>query len=132
MSEYIVMKLDVGEKPDITSTLESMNIPYEVHDTAVNLKGYYNNETAEIVVRSDKVEGCSHDVGFKFNAESQKYEMVVYDYDKRSNLVRAFSQASSLRQIQKIADRHMRSCEIIEGELSNGSSKTRTIKLKIS
>lgn len=138
MSEYITMKLDIESKEDIIAALEKLGFEVgkqiEIHDEPVHLQGYQGDarvDVAEIVVRRQYVGSASNDLGFKWNEEEKKWDMIVSDFDRGSSLTGTFQQMVNLVMIERLADESMRSCEIIEGELPNALKQSRTIKLRI-
>jgi hypothetical protein len=136
MSEYLTMKLDIEDKEDIVAALEKIGIPFETHDTAVNLHGYQGDtrkQTAEIVIRRQHIGGASNDLGFKWNGETKKWEMIVSDYDNHSPLVKTFEQVVTVVMLQRACEDSMRTCEIVSGSIPTNIKSTtqQPIRLRI-
>ena len=136
MSEYLTMTLDIESKDDITAALDRIGIPYEVHDTAVKLQGYMGDtrkQTAEVVVRRQHIGGSSNDLGFKWNEETKRWDMIVSDFDNHSSLVKTFQQVVTIGMLERVSDQSMRTCEIVSGNIPTNlkSTNQQPIRLRI-
>jgi hypothetical protein len=80
---------DIVDKESLLEALKLLDLNAEIHENPINLKGYrgdVRNEKAHIVIDKQQVNkftGASNDIGFIWNEESKKYDMICSEYDKR-------------------------------------------------
>ena len=92
MSAYKTIQCDIVDTDILLEALELLNLSATKHDTAQPLRGYKNDireETAEIIISKEKINfytGASNDIGFKWNSTTNKYDMIVSEYDKKFNM----------------------------------------------
>lgn len=92
MSAYKTIQCDIVDTDILLEALELLNLSASKHDTAQPLRGYRNDireESAEIIISKEKINfytGASNDIGFKWNSTTNKYDMIVSEYDKKFNM----------------------------------------------
>ena len=92
MSAYKTIQCDIVDTDILLEALELLNLSATKHDTAQPLRGYKNDireESAEIIISKEKINfytGASNDIGFKWNSTTNKYDMIVSEYDKKFNM----------------------------------------------
>ncbi len=92
MSAYKTIQCDIVDTDILLEALELLNLSATKHDTAQPLRGYRNDireESAEIIISKEKINfytGASNDIGFKWNSTTNKYDMIVSEYDKKFNM----------------------------------------------
>ena len=139
MSEYVKMELDISCKEDIIAALEKMkkmangNFDYQVHDTAVHLQGYEGSQrpqVAEIIVPNKYVGGSANDLGFKYNEETKKWDMIISEFDRRGNLIGTFKQLCNLSMMERVAKKKMMKVELVSQPLTALKQKQK-IKIRV-
>lgn len=90
MSAYKKIECDFVDKDILLKALSLLGFEASMHDEPVNLTDYMGkqrSEKATIVVGRDQINsmftGASNDIGFIWNEESKKYDMICSEYDKR-------------------------------------------------
>jgi hypothetical protein len=90
MSAYKKIECDFVDKDILLKALSLLGFEASMHDEPVNLTDYMGKqrpEKATIVVGRDQINsmftGASNDIGFIWNEESKKYDMICSEYDKR-------------------------------------------------
>jgi hypothetical protein len=92
MSAYKTIQCDIVDSNILLEALELLNLSATKHDIAKPLRGYRNDvrsESAEIIIDKEKINfytGSSNDIGFKWNTSTNKYDMIISDYDKKFNM----------------------------------------------
>ena len=87
MSAYKKIKCNLVDKESLLKALEVLGFQADVYENAINLKGYKNDtrkEVANIIVTKEQLNfftGASNDLGFLWNEEENKYEMICSEYD---------------------------------------------------
>jgi len=87
MSAYKKIKCNLVDKESLLKALQALGFQADVYDNAINLKGYKNDtrkEVANIIVTKEQLNsftGASNDLGFLWNEEENKYEMICSEYD---------------------------------------------------
>lgn len=87
MSAYKKIKCNLVDKESLLKALELLGFQADVYENAINLKGYKNDtrkEVANIIVTKEQLNsftGASNDLGFLWNEEENKYEMICSEYD---------------------------------------------------
>mgnify|MGYP000214852019 CR=1 FL=1 len=90
MSAYKKIECDFVDKDILLKALSLLGFEAANHDEPVHLTDYMGKqrpEKATIVVGRDQINsmftGASNDIGFIWNEESKKYDMICSEYDKR-------------------------------------------------
>lgn len=89
MSAYKSLECDIVDKDILLKALSLLGFKCLVYDEAKNLTGYQNDvrtEKAEIIIPKEQINsftGASNDIGFLWNEEKNKYDMIISDYDKK-------------------------------------------------
>ena len=89
MSAYKSLECDIVDKDILLKALSLLGFECLVYDEAKNLTGYQNDvraEKAEIIIPKEQINsftGASNDIGFLWNEEKNKYDMIISDYDKK-------------------------------------------------
>lgn len=90
MSAYKKIECDFVDKDILLKALSLLGFEAVIHDAPVHLTDYMGKqrpEKATIVVSRDQINslftGASNDIGFIWNEESKKYDMICSEYDKR-------------------------------------------------
>jgi hypothetical protein len=87
MSAYKKIKCNLVDKKSLLKALEVLGFQADEYENAINLKGYRNDkreEVANIIVTKEQLNsftGVSNDLGFLWNEEESKYEMICSEYD---------------------------------------------------
>ena len=87
MSAYKKIKCNLVNKESLLKALEVLGFQADVYENPINLKGYRNDkreEVANIIVTKEQLNsftGVSNDLGFLWNEEENKYEMICSEYD---------------------------------------------------
>jgi hypothetical protein len=87
MSAYKKIKCNLVNKDSLLKALEVLGFQPDVYEVPFNLKGYRNDtrkEVANIIVTKEQLNsftGASNDLGFLWNEEENKYEMICSEYD---------------------------------------------------
>ncbi len=88
MSAYKCLKCSIVDKNTLVKALNILGLKHNVHDTPQKLEGFggdQRSQSAEIVVKRSELNevftGASNDLGFRWNPNSNEYEMIVSDYD---------------------------------------------------
>jgi hypothetical protein len=87
MSAYKKITCNLTDKNSLLKALEVLGFQADVYENAINLKGYKNDtrkEVANIIVTKEQLNsftGASNDLGFLWNEEENKYEMICSEYD---------------------------------------------------
>ena len=88
MSAYKKIECEIVDKNSLLNALSSLGfkpICYTEPEQITGIKGDKRNEKANIIIPKDQVNhftGASNDIGFLWDAENKKYEMIVSDYDQ--------------------------------------------------
>jgi hypothetical protein len=88
MSAYKKIECEIVDKNSLLSALSSLGfkpICYTEPEQLTGYKGDKRNDKANIIIPKDQVNhftGASNDIGFLWDAENKKYEMIVSDYDQ--------------------------------------------------
>jgi len=88
MSAYCIVEFDIVDKSTLLSALEELNLKPQLYEIPKKLTGYENREreqTAEIIVSKTQLNkqftGASNDLGFSWNKDTKKYDILVSSYD---------------------------------------------------
>ena len=88
MSAYKKIECEIVDKKFLLDALESLGFEPICYTEPVNLTGYKGDtrdEKANIIIPKEQVNhftGASNDIGFLWDAENKKYEMIVSEYDQ--------------------------------------------------
>ena len=89
MSAYKKIKCNLVDKESLLKALEVLGFQADVYENAINLKGYKNDTrkgVSKIIVTKEELNsftGASNDLGFLWNEEENKYEMICSEYDTK-------------------------------------------------
>ena len=89
MSAYKKITCNLTDKHSLIKALEVLGFEVETFETPAHLLGYRNDvrpEVANIIVRKEQINsftGASNDLGFLWNEENNKYEMICSEYDTK-------------------------------------------------
>ena len=100
MSAYKKIKCNIVDKDTLIKALKTIGFDPLIHEAPQNLRGYRNDirkDLAEIVVPKEQINslftGASNDLGFLWNEEEAKYEIICSNYDSRFNIDQRIVQA---------------------------------------
>lgn len=88
MSAYKKVECEIVDKKSLLDALESLGFAPTCFTEAENLTGYKGDkrdDKANIIIAKEQINhftGASNDIGFLWDAENQKYEMIVSEYDQ--------------------------------------------------
>jgi len=100
MSAYKKIKCNIVDKDTLVKALKTIGFEPSIHETPQNLRGYRNDirkDLAEIIVPKEQINslftGASNDLGFLWNEEETKYEIICSEYDSKFNIDQRVVQA---------------------------------------
>ncbi len=88
MSAYKTLECDIVNKDVLLEALSLLNFSPLDNEEPQHLTGYRGDqrkEKAHIIIPKEQINfftGASNDIGFLWNPTTEKYEMIVSDYDK--------------------------------------------------
>lgn len=88
MSKYHVIESTITDKALLEQVLRELGIPFETHATPQPLYGYQGDqrtEKAHIIIRRRNVGAAANDVGFVWDAQAKRYNMIVSSYDQSAH-----------------------------------------------
>jgi hypothetical protein len=112
MSAYKTIECDIVNKEILLSALSLLNFSPNIHEEPQHLygfKGDQRKEKAEIIIPREQINfftGASNDIGFVWNEKSEKYEMIVSDYDKARKMHDRIIQAYVKEAIEKALEKN--------------------------
>lgn len=121
MSEYMVCDTQLEDWDVILEALGDLGITedmIEQHKDPVELKGFYGNKKASIVVRAWNA-GSIRDIGFE-RSENGHYKALVYDMDRsglaekirNGRLRQCYAKRKSIKTVRQVYRRSkIKSCE---------------------
>lgn len=124
MSHYTTVRLKFTDKQALISSLEALEYKPVVLDQPEHLYGYQGDirpETAEIIVPRHQISSGSNDLGFKFNPQTNAWDMIISNFD--IGLTRG---AIRIREeyVRQIINRQARAVGLVVHEVSeNGKLK---------
>ena len=89
MSAYKTVECDIVDLDCLLEALQLLGLKPEQHDTPQQLRGYkndYRQEKATIIIPKEQINfftGASNDIGFVWNKNLEKFDMIISDYDKK-------------------------------------------------
>ena len=89
MSAYKKIDCDIVELDYLIKAFKLLGFDAEIHAEPKNLRGFKNDlrfEKASIIIPKEQINfftGASNDIGFNWNESSQKYDMIISEYDKK-------------------------------------------------
>lgn len=89
MSAYKTVECDIVDLDCLIEALKLLGLDAKQYDMPKNLQGYQNDtrdEKATIIIPKEKVNfftGASNDIGFIWNEEKEKFDMLISNYDKK-------------------------------------------------
>jgi len=109
MSAYKRIECEFKDRETLIEALDFLDLEYQQFDSPENLKGWKNdtrNEKANIIVSKESLNknltGASNDLGFLWNEEEQKFEMICSQYDQSRNVDKKIIQSYSKAAIEKV------------------------------
>ena len=112
MSAYKTIECDIVNKEILLSALSLLNFVPNIHEEPQHLYGFKGDkreEKAEIIIPKEQINfftGLSNDIGFIWNPDTEKYEMVVSDYDKARKMHDRIIQAYVKEAIEKALEKN--------------------------
>lgn len=112
MSAYKTIECDIVNKEILLSALSLLNFVPNVYEEPQNLYGFKGDkreEKAEIIIPKEQINfftGLSNDIGFIWNPDTEKYEMIVSDYDKARKMHDRIIQAYVKEAIEKALEKN--------------------------
>ena len=88
MSAYKKIECEIVDKKFLLDALESLGFTPTCYTEPENLTGYKGDkrdDKAHIIISKEQINyftGASNDIGFLWDAENQKYEIIVSEYDQ--------------------------------------------------
>lgn len=92
MSAYKTIECDIVDSDILLEALKILNLFANKFEEPQSLRGYKDDirqEKAEIIIPKEKINdftGASNDIGFKWNFEAKKYDMIISDYDRAMHM----------------------------------------------
>lgn len=92
MSAYKTIECDIVDSDILLEALKILNLSANKFEEPQSLRGYRDDlrqEKAEIIIPKEKINdytGASNDIGFKWNSEAKKYDMIISDYDRAMHM----------------------------------------------
>lgn len=89
MSAYKTVECDIVDLECLLDALKLLGFNINQYEKPENLKGYQNDirdEKATIIIPKEQINfftGASNDIGFIWNQETEKFDMIISDYDKK-------------------------------------------------
>jgi hypothetical protein len=109
MSAYKRIECEFVDKDTLLEALDFLDLNYEVHEDPIQLKGWKNDlrdEKANIIVRKESLNkfltGASNDLGFLWNEEDKRYEMICSQYDSSKNVDKKVIQSYAKTALEKV------------------------------
>ena len=100
MSAYKKIKCNIVDKDTLVKALKIIGFEPLMHDLPQHLRGYRNDirkDLANIIVPKEQINslftGSSNDLGFLWNEEEAKYEIICSEYDSKFNIDQRIVQA---------------------------------------
>jgi hypothetical protein len=112
MSAYKTIECDIVDKDILLAALSLLNFKPTIHEEPQHLTGYRGDqrkEIAEIIIPKEQINfftGASNDIGFLWNPDTEKYEMIVSDYDKARKMHDRIIQAYVKEAIEKALEKN--------------------------
>ena len=107
MSAYKTLQCNIVDLNCLIEALKLLGLTAEIYDNPQYLYGYQNDkrdEKANIIVdrkQLNKLTGASNDIGFKWNYETQKYDLIISEYDTKFKMDLRIIQAYTKVVIEK-------------------------------
>lgn len=92
MSHFSKVKTLLRDRECLVAALTELKLPPQVYDKPQHLRGFYGEQdqfSAEIIV-AGKIINARADFGFKWNQESQVYEVIQDSYETERRLGKDF------------------------------------------
>lgn len=89
MSAYKKIECDIVELEYLLKAFKLLGFDAEIHEDPKKLRGFKNDlrdEKATIIIPKEQINfftGASNDIGFIWNESSEKYDMIISEYDKK-------------------------------------------------
>ena len=109
MSAYKRIECEFKDKETLLEALDFLELDYKEYESPESLKGWKNDvrkEKAHIIVSKESLNknltGASNDVGFLWNEEDQRFEMICSQYDQSRNVDKKIIQSYAKSAIEKV------------------------------
>jgi hypothetical protein len=109
MSAYKRIECEFKDKESLLEALDFLDLDYKEYESPENLKGWKNDvrkEKAHIIIPKESLNknltGASNDVGFLWNEEEQRFEMICSQYDQSKNVDKKIIQSYAKSAIEKV------------------------------
>ena len=109
MSAYKKIECEFKDRETLLEALDFLELDYRQCDIPENLKGWKNdirNEKAHIIVPKETLNkfltGASNDLGFLWNEEEQRFEMICSQYDQSKNVDKKIIQSYAKTALEKV------------------------------
>lgn len=107
MSAYKTLECNIVDLDCLLEAVKLLGLEATIHDIPQFLYGYQNDkreEKANIIIdrkQLNKLTGASNDIGFKWNSETEKYDMIISAYDSKLKMDLRIIQAYTKVVIEK-------------------------------
>lgn len=107
MSAFKTLECNIVDLNCLLEALKLLGLEPEIYENPQYLFGYRNDqreEKANIIIGRNKINkytGASNDIGFKWNEDTKKYDMIVSEYDKKLKMDLRIIQAYTKVVIEK-------------------------------
>lgn len=109
MSAYKRIECEFKDKETLLEALDFLDLDYKEFQSPENLKGWKNdvrNEKAHIIIPKESLNktltGASNDVGFLWNEEEKRFEMICSQYDQSKNVDKKIIQSYAKSALEKV------------------------------
>jgi len=109
MSAYKRIECEFKDKETLLEALDFLGLEYRVCDSPENLKGWKNDirgEKADIIVLKESlnktITGASNDLGFLWNEEEKRFEMICSNYDQSREVDKKIIQSYAKSAMEKV------------------------------
>lgn len=123
MSAYKLIKCCIKDLDSLTKALKDLGLTPQFHDEPKKLRGYLNDEReqiAEIIIPKEQLNKlftkASNDLGFRFNEETNEYDMICSEYDEKLNISGRIKQAYAKAVIEEALESQYFSVESNDNE----------------
>jgi hypothetical protein len=126
MSAYKLIKCTLKDKTILLKALEDLGFKPTVHDLPQFLRGYLGDtrdQMANIIVDKEQLNKlytkASNDLGFRWNEDTESFDMICSEYDERMNISNIIKQAYAKCVIEEALEKQYFSVESNIDELKN-------------
>ena len=132
MSAYKKIKCEIVDKELLLNALKGLGFTPTVSETPMALRGYGGDareQMANIIIPKEQLNktftGISNDLGFRWDNETQRYDMIVSDYDTSKEMPGRIKQVYAKAAIEKALIAHKFN---IKSTTDNAELRARTRK----